>query len=201
MADKVAYKQGRKATYLGLRKHYDNALYFCTDTKELFRGDDLYTDGVRLVASAADLPDCAVAADGKLYYCQDTGNGCVLDEARTGWLTVLHGADGETIGLTTDGLLAVKKVAIGTVDGLQEQLDALTAGLQAVPITAVVGLEDRLTELVDGLGPAATATLDETQFEVTEDGVLRLKDGAAVGDESLAETLEAFEEAVTWSDM
>ena len=48
MAVKVRYKQGTKQQYLALPERLSNALYWCTDTRELFKGDQLYSDGVRL---------------------------------------------------------------------------------------------------------------------------------------------------------
>lgn len=40
------------------RKNYDeNALYFCIDSGELYRGEQLLSDGVRQVATYADLPN------------------------------------------------------------------------------------------------------------------------------------------------
>lgn len=40
------------------RKNYDeNALYFCIDSGELYRGEQLLSDGVRQVTTYADLPN------------------------------------------------------------------------------------------------------------------------------------------------
>ena len=168
MAVKVLYKKGAKATYLGLKKRSTNALYFCTDTRELYKGDDLYTDGVRVVASYANLPALETAADGKLYFCEDTGSGYVLNAARDGWQPVFHGFDGDTIGLNESGLLAVKAVPLASVTGLTDELERIekevVAGglkpgdefqlndageleLKEVGIQKVVGLEDRLTSI------------------------------------------------------
>lgn len=86
MGTKVVYKQGSKQTYLGLTSRLSNALYFCTDTKELYKGDDLYSDGLRFVASISALPEFSKAADGILYYCQAEETCFVLNEARDDWL-------------------------------------------------------------------------------------------------------------------
>lgn len=176
----VRYIQGLKATYLGLSERLSNALYFCTDTKELFKGDDLYSDGVRLVANYEALPEYAVAADGILYVCEDNSTGYVLNSARDGWIQVVYGVDNETIEIT-GGLMAVKAVPAAKVTGLSDELqsvvsEAITNGefgvassdsagmvkpdseqftvaedgsltLTAVEITAVTGLEDRLSNI------------------------------------------------------
>lgn len=86
MGTKVVYKQGSKQTYLGLASRLSNALYFCTDTKELYKGDDLYSDGLRFVSSISTLPEFSKASDGILYYCQAEETCFVLNETRDDWL-------------------------------------------------------------------------------------------------------------------
>lgn len=125
MAEKVIYKQGTKATYLGLSEHISSALYFCTDTRELFKGDDLYSDGLRLVGSCDVLPSFTVAADGILYFCEDNGCGYVLNATRNGWLPVIHGVDDETIAVNESGALVVKAVPASNVSGLDEHITAI----------------------------------------------------------------------------
>lgn len=103
----VSYKQGTKAQYLGLVSRDPYALYWCTDTKELFKGDDLYTDGLRVVNDKASLPSFEVAAEGKVYFCADTGSAFVLNTTRNNWIQVLAGVDGTTIRINESGLLEV----------------------------------------------------------------------------------------------
>lgn len=131
MATKVLYKQGTKKTYLSLLERLPNALYFCTDTKELFRGDDLLSDGVRLVATYSELPSFEHAADGILYVCKDSGCGYVLNDTRDSWVIVVRGVDGKTIGISDDGLLAVKSVPIEFVTGLESRLVAVEKAVVA----------------------------------------------------------------------
>lgn len=103
----VSYKQGTKAQYLGLVSRDPYALYWCTDTKELFKGDDLYTDGLRVVNDKGSLPSFEVAAEGKVYFCSDTGSAFVLNSTRDNWVQVLAGVDGTTIRINESGLLEV----------------------------------------------------------------------------------------------
>lgn len=103
----VSYKQGTKAQYLGLVSRDPYALYWCTDTKELFKGDDLYTDGLRVVNNKASLPSFEIAAEGKVYFCADTGSAFVLNSTRDNWVQVLAGVDGTTIRINESGLLEV----------------------------------------------------------------------------------------------
>lgn len=150
---KVLYKVGTKATYLSLTNRQSNALYFCTDTRELFKGNDLYSDGLRIVATYDVLPAFEKAADGILYFCKDTGCGYVLNEARDGWLSVVHGVDNETIEVNTDGLIAVKTIPILKVENLEERLSAVEA--REIPIAGaetagLVKSSDEVLVAVDG---------------------------------------------------
>lgn len=72
------------------REEYDdNALYFCTDSGALYRGNQLLSDGIRTVASYSELPDFSIAADGIIYYTLDTKNGYLLNETRDKWILVI----------------------------------------------------------------------------------------------------------------
>lgn len=140
---KVLYKVGTKATYLSLATRQDNALYFCTDTRELFKGNDLYSDGLRIVANYDALPEFAKAADGILYFCKDTGCGYVLNETRDGWLSVVHGVDNETVEINAGGLIAVKAVPLTKVTGLTDKLQAIDQKILGSE-EVVAGLTERL---------------------------------------------------------
>lgn len=72
------------------RKEYDNnTLYFCTDSGALYRGSQLLSDGARIVSSYSGLPSFDVAADGIIYYTEDTQNGYLLNITRDGWVKVI----------------------------------------------------------------------------------------------------------------
>ena len=157
---KVIYKHGTKQTYLGLLERNPNALYFCTDTKELFKGNDLYSDGLRLVESYASLPVYAEAADGILYFCKDTGCGYVLNEGRNAWITVIHGVDGKTLEINAEGLMAVKSIPLTSVDGLEERL-------QAVEKAAIGGVH--YCGAVDTFGDLPADAKQGDLYEVRED--------------------------------
>ncbi len=150
----VFYYQGTKSAYRNIVKSSDT-LYFCTDTKELFKGDDLYTDGLRLVENYASLPVFDVAAEGKLYICEDTGSGYVLNSQGNGWINVIFGADNDTIEINKDGLLAVKAIPISSVTGLEERLQAIEMDPSVVPIATnkvagKVKASDEVLVSVDG---------------------------------------------------
>ena len=185
MAVKVSYKYGTKQTYLGLPEHLSNALYFCTDTKELFKGDDLYSDGLRIVANFDALPEFAVAAEGILYFCEDSGCGYVLNAARDRWLIVIHGVDGKSIEINSDGLMSVKAVEIGKVTGLTDELSRIEALIAA-----------------GGGGEVSIATKELAgivkpgdEFDISEDGTLSLSTVEITKVTGLEERFAAVEQA------
>lgn len=90
----VRFFAGTKADYLSLPAPRNPlGLYFCEDTKELFWADRLLTDGTRIVATEADLPNLENAADGITYYVEKTRNGYVLSSDRTEWIKVIQAPD------------------------------------------------------------------------------------------------------------
>lgn len=178
---KVRYVQGKKASYLALSSYDPLALYFCTDTNELFKGDQLYSDGVRIVLNYASLPEISVAADGILYYCKDSGAGYVLNEERNGWLAVIHGIDNETIELNDNGLMAVAAVPIAKVTGLTDEL-------QRIEALAVAGGSVATAETAGIVKPGS-------EFSITEDGTLSLSAVAITKVTGLEERLAAVEQA------
>lgn len=181
MATKVSYKQGTKQTYLSLATRQSNALYFCTDTRELFKGDDLYSDGLRIVDSFSALPAFTVAADGILYFCVDSGCGYVLNTQRNAWLQVIHGVDNETIGINTEGLMHIKAVPIGTVTGLGEELERIEA----------IALDGGAVATVDKAGKIKPGN----EFAVSADGTLSLNAIEITKVTGLEERLVAVEQA------
>lgn len=86
----------------GTRAQYDSlvaprnpmGLYFCADTRELFWGDKLLTDGTRIVTAEAALPNLAQAADGITYFVEETRNGYVVSPDRTKWVKVIQAPEG-----------------------------------------------------------------------------------------------------------
>ena len=88
----VRFFGGRKSEYVSIQKHNPIGLYFCADTRELFLGDRLLSDGLRVVSTFADLPSISEhkAAEGVIYFVEATKNGYVLPRGRTEWLQVIY---------------------------------------------------------------------------------------------------------------
>lgn len=86
----VRFYSGTKQQYLSLATHNPLALYFCDDTGELFKGDILLSDGIRVVPTRADLPSFDCAAEGVVYYITDTRAGFMLAPTRDEWLQTIY---------------------------------------------------------------------------------------------------------------
>jgi hypothetical protein len=86
----VRFVKTTKEKWLNRDMYDENALYFCQDTNEIFKGSKVYTDGIRVVPTHTDLPECACAADGVVYYITETRNGYTLSPDRTEWLQTIY---------------------------------------------------------------------------------------------------------------
>lgn len=90
MAKNVRFVRTTKERYLKKIEYDPLALYFCDDTGEMFKGGQLFTDGIRVVPTYAELPECSCAADGIVYYVTETRNGYTLSPDRTEWLQTIY---------------------------------------------------------------------------------------------------------------
>ncbi len=90
MAQNVRFYSGTRAQYDSIVNRNPLALYFCDDTGELFKGDICLSDGIRIVPTRADLPECSCAADGIVYFIRETRNGYMLSPDRTEWLQTIY---------------------------------------------------------------------------------------------------------------
>ena len=61
-------KYGTKAAYVAIANKDANVLYFCTDTKEIFKGTINMTDNIVYLGNADTKPAAADAVAGKLYF-------------------------------------------------------------------------------------------------------------------------------------
>jgi hypothetical protein len=99
MAKNVKFIRTTKEKWLNRDTYDPYALYFCEDTHEMCKGDKVLTDGMRVVPTRADLPDCPHAADGVVYYVADTKSGYMMSPDRTEWIQTIYApiADATTI--------------------------------------------------------------------------------------------------------
>ena len=176
----VFYYQGTKSAYRNLEKSSDG-LYFCTDTKELFKGEDLFTEGLRLVENYDSLPTFDHAAEGKLYICEDTGCGYVLNSSGDDWINVIFGTDNESIEVNKDGLLAVKAVPISSVTGLEDRLSALESSSSMMPIATdkVAGKVKASKEILVSVdGTMSLGKVSQDKVEGLTDDLTKIKEDA-----------------------
>lgn len=90
MANAVRFIRTTKKKWLERDIYDDNALYFCENTNEIFKGSAAYTDGMRVIATKADLPSCPCAADGIVYFVAETGSGYMMSPDRTKWIQTIY---------------------------------------------------------------------------------------------------------------
>ena len=92
----VRFFGGKKSEYVNIPKHNPIA-----DSRELFLGDRLLSDGMRVVPTFADLPSISEhkAAEGVIYFVEATKNGYVLPRGGSEWLQVIYAP---TTGGSTD---------------------------------------------------------------------------------------------------
>jgi hypothetical protein len=134
----------------GTRKQYDGlatprnprGLYFCADTRELFWGDKLLTDGTRIVATEAERPSLEQAADGITYFVEETCNGYVISPDRSKWIQVIHAPEGGE---------SVKAISFAGIE--MEEVDGVftidrRCAREALGFIVPDGMEDEEFELV-----------------------------------------------------
>lgn len=163
----VRFFAGSKKQYLGLTKYDPLALYFCYDTRELFWGDLLLSDGMRVVATFANLPATQEAADGIVYFVTETRNGYVLSNDRTEWIQVIQaptGGNGQSIDLSDYFTKSETTTAIAeAIAALPKQEEVDLSGYATREWVIDQGY---LTEHQDLSDYAKTATVVERKYEV-----------------------------------
>lgn len=86
----VRFIKTTKDKHINRESYDDNAIYFCQDTQEIYKGALPYTEGIKVIPTYADLPSCPTAADGVVYYVTETRNGYVMAPDRSGWLQTIY---------------------------------------------------------------------------------------------------------------
>lgn len=174
-----------KADYLAIETYDSNALYFTTDTHEIFRGAVGFTEAIILY----DGTDPAVKAVNRLYINSTTLEGKVWDG--TAWTTVIK-AVATTLGVAdTSTPVSGKAVA----DYVQDQISAITGsdGLVA-DLTYNASAKKIVVAMADG---TTTKDLVLSNLGTTIDynqgtGALTLKDVAGTTLATVNLDLERF---------
>lgn len=133
-------------------------LFFLSDTKEIYRGTESFTESIILYSTKPDSP-----AVGKLYINQTTLEGSIWNG--TAWTTVIKPVDSEVTAAGTNPVSG-KAVADYVADKISEVTgsDGLVAGVeyvaasQSIKVTMADGTDDtiQLTDLAVGLAYDST---------------------------------------------
>lgn len=104
MANEVKYYQGTLEKFNALLEKDDNALYFITDTKEIYKGSNKISASDAI--SVAELPEVGSALAGKFYILSsgDTITVNILSPDKSKWLTLL---DNTSVSESTLGSVLV----------------------------------------------------------------------------------------------
>ena len=119
----VRFVKTTKEKWLNRDTYDENALYFCQDTNEIFQGSKVYTHGITVIPTYADLPSCPCAADGVVYYVTETRNGYVMAPDRSGWLQTIY-APVTNMEDVPEGEEYNVVATVGAVRDLEEELRA-----------------------------------------------------------------------------
>ena len=117
----VRFVRTTKAKQINRQEYDNNALYFCTDSGELYRSNQLLSDGIRTVQSYAELPEFVEAADGdswiQVIYTPITDINAVPEGDRDSVIVTAEGllnAIGDTKAYVDE---KISSIDAGNVDG------------------------------------------------------------------------------------
>ena len=94
------------------------ALYFCTDTGELFKGSTSFTAGIRMVGILPELPkDAGLVADNTLYYCFKDKKLYLISTDRSEWIEITSGTSDDINALVTNKINETLSSDAAVLDG------------------------------------------------------------------------------------
>lgn len=176
-----------------------DAFYLCVNTRELFFGNDLYTEAVRFYTGATQKPATTAAAQGVLYIDTETGNGDVWNG--TAYVPVIVSTIGESGNDT----------AVPTVAAVREHMSSAMGDLGALAKkdkVAETDLEDALATKLNGkadVGESGDFASKNTIYgakKYADEAVATAREGLIGDDETVeAETIkDAVTEAKDYTD-
>ena len=147
----VRFYSGTRAQYDSLVSHNPLALYFCDDTGELFKGDICLSDGIRIVPTRADLPECSCAADGIVYFIAETKSGYMVSPDRSEWLQTIYAPVTDAYTIPEEEMYTTV-TTVGAVRDIEKKIyerieEIATGGLST--LTAIDGTIN-ITDTADG---------------------------------------------------
>lgn len=144
MANNVKFVRTTKEKWLNRDTYDNNALYFCIDTQELYVGDKIFTDGIRVIPSRNDLPECPSAPDGVLYYIKDTKNGYVISPSRDSWIQVIYAPAADAYTVPEEDIYTTV-ATVGAVRDIEakiyERIDNIDSGIgNLIPVDGTISI-------------------------------------------------------------
>ena len=143
----VRFYSGTRAQYDSLVSHNPLALYFCEDTGELFKGDICLSDGIRIVPTRDDLPECSCAADGIVYFIAETKSGYMISPDRTEWLQTIYAPVTDAYAIPEEEMYTTV-TTVGAVRDIEAKIykrieEIATGGLSTLtPIDGTINITD-----------------------------------------------------------
>ena len=138
----VKFYSGTKEQYLSLASHNPLALYFCENTGEIYKGDICLTDGIRIIPTRADLPECLCAADGVVYFIAETKSGYMISPDRTEWLQTIYAPVTDAYSIPEDEMYTTV-TTVGAVRDIEakiyKRIEEVASGGATANLTPVDG--------------------------------------------------------------
>ena len=186
----VRFYSGTRAQYDALVSRNPLALYFCEDTGELFKGDLCLSDGVRIVPTRADLPECSCAADGIVYFIAETKSGFMVSPDRTEWLQTIYAPVTDAYAIPEEEMYTTV-TTVGAVRDIEakiyKRIEEVASGGTLSDLTPV----DGTISIVDNKIGVQVSKTKGNLVAVKDDGLF-----VAVDLEPLNERLQAVESAI-----
>lgn len=175
----VEYAYGTKKEYLDMLDKKDNSLYFCTDTKELFLGNKLFSKTIRMLDNIPTSED--VGDYGCLYYCKEDLNTYLYTENE--WI-VINTLNAENLsaeglinfnifkGIPYNDKITIKNPVYTTDDELTEFGSEITVGVPTIIDSKNVDLSiwDRyvcIAMIMEYIGVQITDTTAASKTDIT----------------------------------
>lgn len=171
---------GNQVDYNNMETKNPNILYFCSDTRNIYKGEELYTDGVRAVTARPSTP-----AVGVFYYITDIEGSKKLEFYNgTTWTTVVPEiVDTIDNKVTNDQLATAKSV----YDFVMEVIDSIIS-LEVVITNVDAGTDSGTIKINKGVNNEAepiTITVPGVVIDPTYDAETRKITLPITGKESL----------------
>lgn len=186
----VRFYSGTRAQYDALVSHNPLALYFCDDTGELFKGDICLSDGIRIVPTKADLPECSCAADGIVYFIAETKSGFMVSPDRTEWLQTIYAPVTDAYTIPEEEMYTTV-TTVGAVRDIEakiyKRIEEVASGGTISDLTPV----DGTISIVDNKIGVQVSKAEGNLIAVKDDGLF-----VAVDLEPLNKRLQAVENAI-----